>query len=100
MLDIINRDPIHAVVARHQEIARALDDAAERLLEVHPTTLDGLYTLVTYVNDLISEFGECAFPRVDDQSFASRMLEHVAASLLRLSNADCASLRSHDGLRW
>jgi hypothetical protein len=99
MLDTLNgHDPIHAAITRHQEVSKALDDAADRLLEVHPSTLDGLCTLIAYVNDLTSEFGECAaFPKVDGQSFSSRMLEHIAASLLRIrqNETECRPPHPH-----
>jgi len=81
MLDTVT-DPIHAAIKNHAAASKALDAAAEALLEVKPTTLEGVYTLLVYVNDLTSEFGESASPRVDGQSFASRVLEHIVVSLV------------------
>jgi hypothetical protein len=90
-------DPIHAPIEAHRHAFMAaqegsenwdmVDAASETLLEVMPSTIEGVIALLLYVHEMNAAHGEGVFPSLDDERFSSRMLAHVASALIRMRSA-------------
>jgi hypothetical protein len=87
-------DPIHDAIEAHRRAFMAasenwhmVDAASETLLEVMPSTIGGIIALLLYVREMNAAHGEGVFPSLDDESFSSRMLAHVASALIRMRSA-------------
>ncbi len=90
MLSTRHRDPIVKAIRAHKDALENpdpipnIDDLAEQLLEIFPTTHDGLIELLEYTYRLIRDNDEDIFPAAFGDSFSTRMLGRTAATLTRL----------------
>jgi hypothetical protein len=91
-----NGDPIRAAIKAH---ARALpsrahpsqdwseiDSSAEALLEVMPSSVDGVIAVALHGVDLEMKHGPDIWPHARE-TFACRVLAHVASALIRLRSS-------------
>jgi hypothetical protein len=90
-------DPIHDAIEAHRRAFMAAqegsenwhmaDAAGEALLKVMPNTIEGVIALVSYIHEMNAAHGEGVFPSLDDESFSSRMIAHVATALGRMRSS-------------
>ena len=83
-----NDDPIRGAIKAHARAfasrARPSQDwSAEALLEVMPSSVEGVIALALHCVDLEMKYGPDIWPRTRE-TFACRALAHVASALIRL----------------
>ena len=86
-------DPIRAAIKAHARAFASrglpspdwgeIDAAAENLLETMPSNVEGVIALALHCVDLEMKHGPDIWPHTR-QTFACRVLAHVAAALIRL----------------
>jgi hypothetical protein len=94
----VTPDPILAAIARHRDayqeaikddaapmLWKTVDDAAEHLLEVMPTTVAGLMALCDFASELEGRHGPNIWPDARaGASWTARCFGHIEAALMRL----------------
>jgi hypothetical protein len=97
-------DPIRAAIKAHARAfaSRAhpsqdwneIDSSAEALLEVMPSSVEGVIAVALHCVDLEMKHGPDIWPHTRE-TFACRMLAHVASALIRLRSSSSSEIEGH-----